>query len=84
GAAAFPLDYPNAWDRYNERTGYGIWLHGVDHKDPVRPPRDTDGCLALPNEEILRLAERLEPLVTPVIVARKMQWALPSDVNAVR
>ena len=36
GIAAFPLDYPNAWDRYNERTGYGIWLHGVDHRNPER------------------------------------------------
>ena len=43
GIAAFPLDYPNAWDRYNERTGSGIWLHGVDASAPDRPPRDTDG-----------------------------------------
>ena len=42
GVAAFPLDYPNAWDRFNKRTGYGIWLHGVDHNNPERPPLDTD------------------------------------------
>lgn len=84
GVAAYPLDYPNAWDRFNERTGDGIWLHGVDHKNPERPPRDTDGCLALPNEEILKLAARLEPLVTPVIVTRNMQWAGPSEVDALR
>lgn len=84
GVAAYPLDYPNAWDRFNERTGDGIWLHGVDHKNPERPPRDTDGCLALPNEEILKLAARLEPLVTPVIVTRNMQWAGPSEVDTLR
>ena len=84
GVAAFPLDYPNAWDRFNERTGYGIWLHGVDHKDPERPPRDTDGCLALPNDEILKLAGRLEPLVTPVIVTRRMAWASQSEIDALR
>ncbi len=84
GVAAFPLDYPNAWDRFNERTGYGIWLHGVDHNNPDRPPRDTDGCLALPNEEILKLIDRLEPLVTPVIVARQMRWAPPADIDALR
>ncbi|MDH4071554.1 MAG: L,D-transpeptidase family protein [Gammaproteobacteria bacterium] len=84
GVAAFPLDYPNAWDRFNERTGYGIWLHGVDHNNPERPPLDTDGCLALPNEEILRLTDRLQPLVTPVIVTREMRWADADDVARLR
>ena len=81
GVAAFPLDYPNAWDRINGRTGYGIWLHGVDQRNPDRPPLDTDGCLAVPNDELLILAERLQPLVTPVIVTREMQW-LPSSIIA--
>jgi murein L,D-transpeptidase YafK len=84
GIAAYPLDYPNAWDRNNERTGDGIWLHGVDHKNPARPPRDTDGCLALPNEELSKLLESLQPLVTPVIVARQMAWALPGDQDELR
>jgi hypothetical protein len=84
GVAAFPLDYPNAWDRHNQRTGDGIWLHGVDHKKPMRPPLDTDGCLALPNDEILRLADDLEPLVTPIIVAREMTWATAGELENMR
>ncbi len=84
GVAAFPLDYPNAWDRHNQRTGDGIWLHGVDHRNPKRPPLDTDGCLALPNEEILRLADNLEPLVTPIIVAREMTWATANELESMR
>jgi murein L,D-transpeptidase YafK len=84
GIAAFPLDYPNAWDRFNKRTGYGIWLHGVDHNNPQRPPLDTDGCLSLPNGELLRLIDILKPLVTPVIVARQLNWAMPSDLDALR
>jgi hypothetical protein len=84
GVAAFPLDYPNAWDRINNRTGYGIWIHGVDQHKPKRPPLDTDGCLSLPNEELLRLADRLTPLVTPVIVARHLDWSTSSDLNALR
>ena len=84
GVAAYPLDYPNAWDRQMHRTGSGIWLHGVDHKNPDRPPLDTDGCLALPNEEILLLADVLEPLVTPVIVAREVVWATPGELEKTR
>ncbi len=84
GAAAFSLDYPNARDRQKHRTGSGIWLHGVDHKNPNRPPRDTDGCLVLPNEEILLLAEVIELLVTPVIVAREIVWATPDELETTR
>lgn len=84
GVAAFPLDYPNAWDRMNERTGNGIWLHGVDRSNPARPPRDTDGCLSLPNDDLLRLVDELKPLATPVIVTRKVRWALPSEVDELR
>jgi murein L,D-transpeptidase YafK len=84
GVAAYPLDYPNAWDRYNQRSGNGIWLHGVDQNGSKRPPRDTDGCLALPNDELLLLADTLKPLVTPVIVAREMLWVTPDELENIR
>ncbi len=84
GIAAYPLDYPNGWDRYQERTGNGIWLHGVNPATPKRPPLDTDGCLALPNDELARLAPLLEPLVTPVIVTRRMHWISPAKLEATR
>ena len=84
GVAAFVLDYPNAWDLYKERTGYGIWLHGVDPNAPDRPPRDTDGCLALPNGEIAALGPELRPNLTPVIIARKLDWVDGSEVEALR
>jgi murein L,D-transpeptidase YafK len=84
GVAAYALDYPNAWDRQNQRTGSGIWLHGVDRRNPDRPPRDTDGCLVLPNEELSLLADALEPRVTPIIVARKVAWATPDELRTTR
>ena len=84
GVAAFPLDYPNAWDRYLERTGDGIWLHGVDKNNPERPARDTDGCLALANEEVLKLAENLLPLVTPVIVVREFEYVSEDELEQTR
>ena len=84
GKAAFVLDYPNAWDVANERTGYGIWLHGVDPNLEQRPRRDTDGCLALPNDALLAISDRLQPNVTPVIIARELSWAPASDIEALR
>ena len=84
GVAAYPLDYPNAWDKHKQRTGDGIWLHGVDANGSTRPPRDTDGCLALPNEELLSLRDTLQPLTTPVIVARELSWSTPDEVEELR
>lgn len=84
GVAAYALDYPNAWDRYNERTGDGIWLHGVDHNGSTRPPRDTDGCLALPNSELLSLGDTLKPLTTPVIVTRELTWSTQEELDNLR
>lgn len=79
GATAFPLDYPNIWDRINKRSGDGIWIHGVTPNGGRRPPLDTDGCIALPNEEILAIEAQLVPLVTPVVITRKIQWVGPQQ-----
>lgn len=84
GPTAFPLDYPNIWDRLNRRSGDGIWLHGVTPNSGRRPPLDTDGCIALPNEELLALEPRLEPLSTPVLITRAIEWASDEQLAAMR
>lgn len=84
GEAAYVLDYPNAWDVANERTGWGIWLHGVDPALDKRPTRDTDGCLALPNEALLSLSAHLLPQVTPVIIARELDWSSAQEISELR
>ena len=84
GAAAFPLDYPNIWDRRNRRGGDGIWIHGVDPNGGQRPPLDTDGCIALPNDELLAIDDEFMPLVTPVIITRKIRWTNSEQIAAIR
>ena len=80
GITAFPLDYPNAWDHRLGRSGDGIWLHGVDKNGGVRPPLDTDGCIALPNERLQALEDKFTPNVTPVLIGTSLEWA---DAGAV-
>lgn len=75
GVTAFPLDYPNAWDLRKGRDGDGIWIHGVDRNGGVRPLRDTDGCIALPNDDLFALIPRFIDNVTPVIVTKQMAFA---------
>ena len=84
GITAFPLDYPNAWDRRLGRTGDGIWVHGVDANGGVRPPLDTDGCIALPNDRLRALEDLFTPNVTPVLIARELAWSEAGTVAALR
>ena len=84
GVTAFPLDYPNAWDRRLGRTGDGIWVHGVDANGGVRPPLDTDGCIALPNDRLLALEDAFTPNVTPVLIGKELAWSEADAVAAVR
>lgn len=84
GATAFPLDYPNAWDQLRERNGDGIWVHGVDPQSGQRPQLDTDGCIALTNEDLVSLAALFRNNVTPVLVMHAIHWVDAPDILLLR
>ena len=74
GDGAFPLNYPNDWDRRLGRNGHGIWLHGVPFDTYSRPPRASDGCVALTNEDLLAISKHVQVGITPVIISPKVEW----------
>ena len=84
GWGAFPINYPNDWDRRAGKTGYGIWLHGVPAENYARAPRASDGCIALANDEIAELAKRVRPGATPVVIAERVDWVTPGQLRAER
>ncbi|MGQ7843560.1 L,D-transpeptidase family protein [Granulosicoccus sp. 3-233] len=59
GAGALTLNYPNALDRHLGRTGSGIWLHGVPHRQRSRSPRSSEGCVTMSNDHFNALYRRL-------------------------
>lgn len=59
GAGALTLDYPNALDRLQGRTGSGIWLHGVPHNQRNRAPLSSEGCVTMSNDHFITLRQRL-------------------------
>jgi len=84
GVTAFPLDYPNEWDRRADRDGDGIWVHGVLRNGGRRPALDTDGCIALSNEDLLGLIPSFVDNVTPVLVTREVRWIDPVNQERLR
>jgi murein L,D-transpeptidase YafK len=75
GAGAFPINYPNEWDRRLGRNGYGIWLHGTPSDTYSRPPRASDGCIVLSNSDLETLGRYVQVGTTPVIIAGEVEWS---------
>ncbi len=79
GDGAYPLSYPNEWDVRNKRAGSGIWLHGTPSDTYSRPPRASNGCVVLSNDDLNKLAPYLQVGITPVIIANQMSWGNEQD-----
>lgn len=74
GVGAYPLDYPNAWDRLRRHSGHGIWLHGVPRVTYSRPPRTSRGCVVASNEVVRQLRRQTRLTNLPVILAERVVW----------
>ena len=84
GAGAFPISYPNDWDRWMGRNGHGIWLHGTPSDTFSRPPQASDGCVVLSNQDLNALAANLQVGLTPVIISNSIEWLSLDDWQAER
>ncbi len=82
GAGAFPIDYPNRWDRRLGRTGSGIWIHGSDKSDEDLLARSSRGCLTLTDPDFVSMASHMQVRRTPVIVANSVKWVNPEQIAA--
>ncbi|MBE9610708.1 L,D-transpeptidase family protein [Chitinilyticum piscinae] len=79
GVGAWPLSYPNELDRSQGRTGHGIWLHGVPEATYARAPLASNGCVAMANPEMQKIAEYLQLGKTAVVIAPGVQWLTQDD-----
>ncbi|KAF0843268.1 murein L,D-transpeptidase YafK [Methylovorus glucosotrophus] len=74
GRAAYPLSYPNEWDRQQGKKGHGIWLHGTPSNTYSRPPRASDGCVVISNPDLETLGPILQQGGTPFIIVSQLKW----------
>jgi murein L,D-transpeptidase YafK len=56
GLGAYAINFPSVYDRLNNFTGSGIWIHGTPSSTYSRPPQSSDGCIVLSNNDINELA----------------------------
>ena len=84
GEGAFPISYPNAWDRRRGRTGSGIWIHGTESENYSRAPQSSRGCVTLSNSDFLDLKAAVQVRRTPVIVTERESWVTTTEQEATR
>ncbi len=71
GKKAFPTDYPNFIDKRAGRNGSAIWLHGTNK---TLKPMDSNGCVAMKNQDILTLAKYIKLNATPIIMTETLEY----------
>ncbi|MDR1646964.1 MAG: L,D-transpeptidase family protein [Zoogloeaceae bacterium] len=81
GDGAFPLNYPNEWDKRRGRGGSGIWLHGTPAATYSRPPKASDGCVVLSNPDFEQVRQKVQVGLTPVIISGNVEWVSPADLR---
>jgi murein L,D-transpeptidase YafK len=82
GPKAIPINFPNPMDRLSKKSGYGIWLHGVENNARIEEANVTEGCVAFYNEDIDELAHWLKPHQGIVVIARdSAEVNRPADVQ---
>jgi len=84
GSGAFPISYPNEWDKRHGRNGHGIWLHGTPSDTYSRAPRASNGCVVLANADLDALSKKLQIGLTPVIISEQVEWLSLDDWDAER
>lgn len=70
GQKAFTTDYPNLIDKRAGKNGSAIWIHGTNKQ---LKPMDSNGCIALENSNVLKLADYIHLDATPVIVVEEIE-----------
>jgi murein L,D-transpeptidase YafK len=79
GVLAYPMDYPNFWDRALGHGGDGIWTHGVN-KPLV--DYDSNGCVELFNHDLAALEEYISLYDTPILLAETLRLAPARELKA--
>lgn len=83
GIMAFVIDYPNFFDRLENRNGYGIWLHAADEPNRALFPNDTKGCVVVQNEDIIELSRYIKLNNTPVVIVQEASYAHSKTLSTI-
>ncbi len=78
GPMAFVTSYPNLYDRFRNKDGHGIWIHGL----PINQTREeyTKGCIAIDNDGLECLDRHIDLYLTILLIYENQEIA-KTDVD---
>ncbi len=76
---AFPMNYPNLFDKRDGKTGYGIWLHTMPDSAPL--DRGSKGCVVIRNNDFLEASQYIKIQNTPIIVSNEVRYIPTKEVD---
>lgn len=77
GSMAFTTNYPNVFDKFENKSGSGIWLHSVP--DTVPLTRGSRGCVVVRNDHIKTLSEKINLNKSYLIINDKARWVSATE-----
>lgn len=82
GKMAFTMDYPNLFDRRENKTGHGIWLHSIPETVPLT--RGSRGCVVIRNDVLEKVSNYIKLGETPIIIYDHLNYIAKSDHDSRR
>ncbi|WP_066356154.1 L,D-transpeptidase family protein [Aliarcobacter skirrowii] len=81
GPLALVTQYPDTFDKSLNKTGHGIWIHGM----PLNGDRElyTEGCLAISNDRLELLDKNIDYKNTILITSSKAVPEVPKEELAI-
>jgi len=84
GEKAFTMNYPNPIDRFESRSGSGIWLHGAFDREKTDNPNNSRGCVVLSNQDIIKLSPYIGLIETPIVIYDTIEYVSVDSVKGKR
>lgn len=79
GAMAFTTNYPNVFDKFENKTGDGIWLHSVPDNVPLN--RGSKGCVVLRNNNLKKVESLIALNKSFLIIEGKVEFISEQTFN---
>ncbi len=76
GSMAFTTNYPNIFDKADNKSGSGIWLHSVPDNVPLN--RGSRGCVVLRNDNLKKVEPQIK-LNKSFLIINNSVTALPQS-----
>ncbi len=74
GSGAFVLNYPNKFDRLNNKSGGGIWLHSTNDESRITKGLDSKGCVVVTNKHLKEISQHISLGKTPIIIVQDLNF----------